>query len=150
MLGVPLAIVIPLFLWTDYCDGISADEEVAEFAFDVAVNAFFGFFEHGVDVNVECFEDARVLTAVLEFDDNTLVAAGVQCVEGSCSFHLFSGERRVDDAVLSGTVRDARTTFFCRDDRSFCDDVSSDEVSIGWVARHSFNLLYGRLLRFRV
>lgn len=79
MLGVPLLIVVHL-LWACDGDGVSSDEDRAEFSRHFAVDSLLCLFEDDVDVDVECDEGADVLASVLEFYEYALVAGSVECV----------------------------------------------------------------------
>ena len=79
MLGVPLVMEHHL-LWADDGYRVASEEDGAELPGHFSVDALFCLFEDDVDVDVEGDEGAEVLSSVLEFDDDALVARAVECV----------------------------------------------------------------------
>ena len=73
-------------LGTDEDDCVASDEEKTELTGYFAVNALFSFFKDSVDVNVKRLQLTDELAAVLELDDNALVAREVKRVQWACCF----------------------------------------------------------------
>ena len=71
-------------------DCVASNEEETELARNFAVNALFSFFKDSVNVNVKRLQLADELAAVLELDDNALVAREVKRVQWACCFDFHS------------------------------------------------------------
>ena len=72
----------------DVHDGVAAEEDGAEFAFDVAVTVeFFGLLEDDVHVHVEAGEGAADVEVVFEANEARLGQRGLQNVEGALFSH---------------------------------------------------------------